>query len=65
MDRISYGKGHLYQGVLILHQSYHGDYVYPCGRVAMSDGDATASNTKVPTIRCVWEAAAVSCHVRH
>jgi hypothetical protein len=45
MDRNSYGKVHLYQGVLIPHQSYHGDYVYPGDRVAMSDDDGTTFST--------------------
>jgi hypothetical protein len=26
-DRILYGEAHFYQGVLILHQGYHDDYV--------------------------------------
>jgi hypothetical protein len=45
MDHKSYGKGRLYQGVLILHQSYHGDYAYLGGRVAVSDGDGTTFST--------------------
>jgi hypothetical protein len=65
MDRISYGKVHLHQGVLITHQSYHGDYVYPCGGVAMSDGDETVSSTQVPAVRCTWGPVTVYCHVRH
>jgi hypothetical protein len=38
-DRNSYGKVRLYHNVVILCQSYHADYVYPCGRVVMSDGE--------------------------
>jgi hypothetical protein len=45
MDRISHGKVCLYQDMLIPHQSYHGDYVYPFDRVAISDDDGTASST--------------------
>jgi hypothetical protein len=45
MDCNSYEKGCLYQGVLILHQSYHGDYVYPGGRVVVSSGDGTTFRT--------------------
>jgi hypothetical protein len=52
MDRISYGKVRLYQGVLIPCQSYHGDYAYPCGRVAMSNNDGMTSSTQEPIVRC-------------
>jgi hypothetical protein len=65
MDRITYGKPHLYQDVLIQCQSYYGDYACPYGRVAMSDGDGTTSSTQVPAVRCVWVPVAMSCHGRH
>jgi hypothetical protein len=51
--------------MLILRQSYHGDYAYPCGRVAMLDDDGMTSSTQVPTVKCVWVPVAVSCHTRH
>jgi hypothetical protein len=31
--------------MLIPHQSYHGDYVYPFDRGAISDDDGTTSST--------------------
>jgi hypothetical protein len=65
MDRISYEKAHMYQGMLILYQSCHVDCAYPCGRVAMSDGDGTTSSTQVPTVKCTWVPVAVSCCARH
>jgi hypothetical protein len=65
MDCISYGKVHLYQGVLILCQSYHGDYACPYSSVAMLDSDGMSSNTQVPAVRCVWVPLAVSTCVRH
>jgi hypothetical protein len=34
---ILYGEAHFYLGMLILCQSYHGDYACILGRVAMSD----------------------------
>jgi hypothetical protein len=58
-------KAHLYQGVLIPCQSYHGDYAYPCGRVAMSDSDRTAFSTQLLVVRCTWVPLVVSCRVRH
>jgi hypothetical protein len=45
MDHNSYGKVHLYQGVLIPCQSYHDDHLHPDGRVVVLDGDGmTFSN---------------------
>jgi hypothetical protein len=37
MDRNSFEKVRLYQGVLVMRQNYHGDYAYPGGRVAVLD----------------------------
>jgi hypothetical protein len=54
MDHISYGKAHLYHGVLVQCQSYHGNYACPRGRVVMSDGNGMTSNAQVPAVRCVW-----------
>jgi hypothetical protein len=51
--------------MLILCQSYHDDYAYTCGRVAMSDSDGIASSTQVPTIRCAWVPVAVPCCAKH
>jgi hypothetical protein len=65
MDLVIYGKVYLYHIMLILRQSYHGDYAYPCGRVAMLDDDGMTSSTQVPTVKCVWVPVAVSCHTRH
>jgi hypothetical protein len=65
MDHISYGKVRLYQGVLIPYQSYHANYACLYGRVAMSDGDGTASSTQVLAVRCAWVHVAVSSHVRY
>jgi hypothetical protein len=65
MDHKSYGKVHLYQAVLILHQSYHGDYAYPGGRVAISNDDGMTFDTQVPAGRCTWVHVAVFCLARH
>jgi hypothetical protein len=62
MDRISYGKPRLYQGMLIQYQSYHDDYASPHGRVAISDGDGMTSITQVLVVRCTWLPVVVSCH---
>jgi hypothetical protein len=65
MDRNSYGKMCLYQAVLIPHQSYHDDYVYPSDRVVVSDGDGMSFSTRVPAVRYVWVPVAVSYCARH
>jgi hypothetical protein len=65
MDLNSYGKMRLYQAVLIPHQSYHDDYVYPSDRVVVSDGDGMPFSTRVPAVRYVWVPVAVSCRARH
>jgi hypothetical protein len=65
MDHIFYGETRLYPGVLIRCQTYHGDYVCSYSIVAMLCGDGTTFSTQVPTIRCVWVPAVVSCHVEH
>jgi hypothetical protein len=36
--------------MLIPRQSYHNDYVYSDGRVALSDGDGTTFITQVPVV---------------
>jgi hypothetical protein len=53
------------RGELIWCQSYHGNYVCSCARVAMLDGDGTTSSTQVPVVRCAWVHVGVSCHARH
>jgi hypothetical protein len=65
MDRISYGKARLYQGVLVQCQSYHGNYVFCYDRVAMLDDDGMTLSTQVPAVRCAWVPTVVSCHARH
>jgi hypothetical protein len=65
MDRNSYGKMRLYQAVLIPHQSYHDDYVYPSDRVVVSDGDGMPFSTRVPAVRYVWVPVAVSYRARN
>jgi hypothetical protein len=40
--------------MLIQCQSYHDDYVYTIGRVAMSDSDEIDSYTRVPVARHAW-----------
>jgi hypothetical protein len=65
MDRNSYGKVRLYQGMLMMLQSYHGDYAYPGGRFVVSDGNGMAFSTRVYAIRCVWVHVAMSCRVGH
>jgi hypothetical protein len=68
MDRISYGKVHLYQDVLISSVSYHDDYAYPCGRVATSDGDGRLLVLKYllsGACGCVWSylvMSGIKCH---
>jgi hypothetical protein len=42
------------EGMIIQHQSYHGDYKCTLGRVTMSGGDGMNSCTRVPTVRCAW-----------
>jgi hypothetical protein len=61
MDHFSYGKVRLYQGVLILCQSYHGDYACACGGVTISNSDRTVSSTQVSAVRCKWVLVATSC----
>jgi hypothetical protein len=51
--------------VLILCQSYHDDYVYPDGRVVVSDGDGMAFSTQVSAIRCMWVLVAMYCWVMY
>jgi hypothetical protein len=46
-DRILHEEDRFYQCMLILHQSYYGDYACILGRVAMSDGDEMNSSTWV------------------
>jgi hypothetical protein len=65
MDHKSYGNVRLYQGVLILRQSYHGDYAYPGGRVVVLDDDEMTFSIRVPAVRCAWVPVAASCCVRH
>jgi hypothetical protein len=65
MDHNSYGKVCLYQGVLIPCQSYHYDYVYPNGRVAVLDGDGMTFSNRVPAVRCTWVPVAMAYCVRH
>jgi hypothetical protein len=65
MDRTSYGEAQLYQGVLIPCQSYHGNYVCPCGRAAMLHSDGMASSNQAPDVKCVWAPVAMSHHARH
>jgi hypothetical protein len=40
----------LYQGMLILYQSYHDDYVYPGDKFIVSDGNGMTFNTRVPAV---------------
>jgi hypothetical protein len=53
-DQILHGEAHLYQGMSIRRQSYHGDYACTLDRVAMSSGDGTDSCTRVPIATCTW-----------
>jgi hypothetical protein len=55
MDNNSYGKVRLYQG----------NYVYPGGRVVVSDGEETTFSTRVPAVRGTWVPVAVSCRAMH
>jgi hypothetical protein len=52
-DWILYGEAHLYQGMLIQHQSYYGNYACTLGGVVMSDDDEMDSCTWVPAARHV------------
>jgi hypothetical protein len=65
MDPNSYRRVRLYHSVLTPRQSYHSDYAYLGGRVAMSDDDGMAFNTQVPAVRCAWVPVVVSCGMRH
>jgi hypothetical protein len=49
----------------IPHQNYHGNYAYPCGRVAMSNNDGMSSGARVPTVRCTWGHVVMSCRASH
>jgi hypothetical protein len=51
--------------VFIPCQSYYNDYVYPGGRVVVSDGDGMTFSTRVSVVRCAWVPVAMSCCVRH
>jgi hypothetical protein len=53
-DLILDGEAHLYQGMLIRRQSYHGDYMCTLGRVSILDTDGMDSCTWVPTARRAW-----------
>jgi hypothetical protein len=53
-DQILRGEAHFYQGVLIQHQSYHGDYACSFGGVAMSRGNGMDFSTRVPAVRHAW-----------
>jgi hypothetical protein len=50
--------------MLILRQSYHGDYACILGQVAMSDGDGIDSSTRVHAARRAWALVATSCRAR-
>jgi hypothetical protein len=63
-DRIIHGEARFYQGVLILYQSYHGDYACLLGRAAMSDNDGMDSTTRVHAVRRAWALVATSCHAQ-
>jgi hypothetical protein len=65
MDRNSYGKVCLYQDELIPCQSYHDDYAYPVGRVAMSVDDGTTFSTQVSGVRCMWVTMTVNCCAKY
>jgi hypothetical protein len=58
------GEAHFYQGVLIQHQSFYGNYACTFGRVAMSDGDGIDPSTWVPIARGAWVPAVLSYHAR-
>jgi hypothetical protein len=47
--------------MLILRQSYHGNYACILGRVAMSDDNGMNSTTRVHAARHVWVPVATSC----
>jgi hypothetical protein len=65
MYRIPYEEARFYQGELIRCQSYHDDYAYSCGRVAMSGGDGMDFSTQVPAVKYTWAPVATSCRARH
>jgi hypothetical protein len=50
--------------MLILRQSYHGDYVCTLGRVAVSDGDGMDFSSRVRVVKHTWAPVAMSHHVR-
>jgi hypothetical protein len=50
---------------LIRCQSNYGDYLCSYGGVAMSGGDETNPNTRVPVARRVWAPVVISCLVYH
>jgi hypothetical protein len=65
MVQIPNGEARFYHGVLILCQSYHGNYECSYVVVGMSACDGMDSSTYVPVVRCAWVLVAMSYHVRH
>jgi hypothetical protein len=64
-DQILREEARFYQGMLILRQSYHGDYACTLGRLAMSGSDRTDSSTRVHAVWRMWAPVATSRHDRH
>jgi hypothetical protein len=64
MDRILHRGACFYQGVLIQHQSYHGDYVCPHGGVTVSVSDGMDCSTQVSPARSMWVHVVLSYHAR-
>jgi hypothetical protein len=55
----------VYWGESIRCQSDHGDYVYPCGGVAMLGDDGTSSSNSGPIARHAWAHVVTSCPAWH
>jgi hypothetical protein len=57
-------RSSLYYDMLILHQSYHGNYACILERVVVFDADGMNSSTQVCVVRREWVPVAMSPSIR-